>query len=199
MENVEWPGPVPPDAAAVYEMVKGLYQQGRFDEIVSLCERAEAVGRYNADVAASHSVALVKLKRFDDAIAFLQMALGYFPQDARLHFNLGTALTTVGRRQEGSAEYAIAKRLDPEAVGKKVDKFNNRKVVALVASSVVFFTLLLFWPHTKWAVVGLLVVLIGLSVFVLIKTAGYATRNRVLMNVGVLALWVIFLVIALLA
>jgi len=46
--------PAPPGTQQIYETASQLYKQKRYEEIVSLCEQAESVGNYSADVAAVH-------------------------------------------------------------------------------------------------------------------------------------------------
>lgn len=188
----------PPEGspAAVYAQAKALFEQKRFAEIVTLCEEAESRGAYNADVAAAHSVALIRLKRNDDAIGLLQHMLYYFPNDARLHFNLGSAYNAAMRRSEARTEYDIAKGLAPEIVRKGMRKMQWVRWSVFGASFVVFLLAFVFWPHTRWLVVGLAGALIILNVYIIIRFARLKQMERVYIYIGMLALWVLIMVLA---
>jgi tetratricopeptide (TPR) repeat protein len=188
-----------PGPEAVYRQAEDLYKQKRYGEIAALCHEAESAGRYDASVAAAHSVALVKLGRTAEAIDLLHFMLNYFPEDARLHFNLGTAYSLGGRNREARFEFDIAKQLDPRVVGRKVDRLKIVRIVVPAVSFVVFFFSFVFWPHTRWLLAGLICVLISLTVFIMVKTAKVMSRRRWLMNAGMLLLWAILLLLVLLA
>jgi len=183
----------PQDAASVHRTATALYHEKRFAEIVDLCEKAEAQGIYSADVAAVHSVALMKLHRTADTIDLLHQMLYYFPNDARLHFNLGAAYQASYKGSQARAEFQIARRLDPAYVGQKVNKFTMMRVTAAVVAFVVFFISFAFWPHTRWLAVGLIGALILLSLFVLVMAIRARATNRILINLGILAVWLLLL------
>lgn len=182
----------------IYEMTGQLLKQKRFGEIVSLCEQAESVGNYSADVAAVHSVGLMKLGKANEAIEFLHRMLYYFPYDARLHFNLGTAYQSTFRGAEARHEYQLAKQLDPDTVGRKVDKRTNLRIAIVIASFALFFAAIIFLPHTKWLLVGLDGAVIAINAFVLVAAARAKSTERMLINAGMLILWTIVLVVLLL-
>ena len=190
---------IPGDPASVYQAATAFYQQKRYAEIVDLCERAEAGGTYDGGVAAVHSVALMKLHRTDETVDFLHHMLQYFPNDARLHFNLGVAYQTLYKRREANAEFEIARRLDPQVVGQKVGRLTIIRFAVPVVAFAAFFTCLLFWPHTKWVLVGLISVLIALTAVVLVMAVRAGARNRILINAGMLALWLVLLGLVLFA
>ena len=59
---------------------------------------------------------LIRLKRYDEALAELQVALKTHPQDAGLYFNLMQAYVRTGRRDEASKAAATYQQLhDAEA------------------------------------------------------------------------------------
>ena len=182
-----------PDAASVHRAATQFYHEKRYAEIVDICEKAEAQGTYNADVAAVHSVALMKLHRTADATDFLQRMLYYFPSDARLHFNLGAAYQAAYKRSEARAEFQIARRLDPAYVGQKVNKLTMLRVTVAAVAFVVFFVAFVFWPHTRWLAIGLIGALILLTVFVLVMSIRARATNRILINAGILVLWLLLL------
>jgi tetratricopeptide (TPR) repeat protein len=172
----------PPDAASVHRAATELYHQRRFAEIVDICERAEAQGMYNADVAAVHSVALMKLHRTADV-----------PSDARLHFNLGAAYQAAYKRGEAREEFQIARRLDPAYVGQKVNKLTMLRVSVAAVAFVLFFVAFVFWPHTRWLAIGLIGALILLTLFVLVMSIRARNTNRILINGGILVIWLLLL------
>jgi tetratricopeptide (TPR) repeat protein len=183
----------PQDAASVHQAATGLYHDKRYAEIVDLCEKSEAQGIYNADVVAVHSVALMKLHRTADTVDLLHRMLYYFPSDARLHFNLGAAYQASYQRSAARAEFQIARRLDPAYVGQKVNKLTMLRVTVAVVAFVAFFISFAFWPHTRWLVVGLIGALIVLSLFVLVMAIRARATNRILINLGILAVWLLLL------
>jgi tetratricopeptide (TPR) repeat protein len=183
----------PQDAATVHRAATALYHEKRFDEIVDLCRNAEAQGIYSADVAAVHSVALMKLHRTAETIDLLHQMLYYFPNDARLHFNLGAAYQASYKGSQARAEFQIARRLDPAYVGQKVNKFTMIRVTVAVVAFVAFFISFVFWPHTRWLAVGLIGALILVSAFVLVMAIRARATNRILINLGILAVWLLLL------
>ena len=189
--------PAPPGAQQIYETASQLHKQKRYEEIVSLCEQAESVGNYSADVAAVHSVALMKLMRADETIAFLQRMLYYFPYDARLHFNLGTAYQATFHRQEASNEFRIAKRLDPARVGRKVDRLVGLRIGIAAVSFAVFFAAFFFWPHTRWLIVGMIALLMALTVVAMVNAIKLRSTNRMLIDAGVFVLWIVLMIVVL--
>jgi tetratricopeptide (TPR) repeat protein len=158
---------IPFDPGTTYAAAKELFGQKRFAEVVALCERAESSGRYDANVVAVHSASLLKLSRTSDVIALLESMLYYFPNDARLHMNLGTAYTAVFRSSEGKYEYEVAKKLDPVIVGQKVTRLLILRISIATSAFLAFFLSMVFWPHTRWLLVALIGLMIALSWFVL--------------------------------
>lgn len=186
------------EPSELYLRTKALFQEQRYEEIVALCEAAEARGDYDADIAAVHSVTLLKLKRMNEAIAFLEIMLYYFPTDARLHTNLGAAYGIVGRRSEMNAEYAMVRSLDPEGLGGKLKRQQVIRYSIFAISLVVFLLSFMFWPHTRWVIVGLCCALIGLNLYLIVYLLRIKETRRVLPFCGILALWILILVLALL-
>ncbi|HEY5526531.1 MAG TPA: hypothetical protein VIK02_03020 [Candidatus Anoxymicrobiaceae bacterium] len=197
MDTVETTGleQVPDDPRDVYEAAKALFAQKGYAEAVGFCEKAESAGVYSADVAAVHSASLMKLRRFDDAIMFLHGMLYYFPNDARLHLNLGTAYSATYHQKEASYEYSLARRLDPEVVGKKVNGLILLRVGATVLAFSVFFVSILFLPHTRWLVIGLLAFFLALNVLVLYKAVRAKAKDRILLFSIMLMGWIMLLIV----
>ena len=190
---------IPGDAAAVHRAATALYHEKRYDEIVELCEKAEAAGTYNADVAAVHSVALMKLHRTPETIDLLRQMLVYYPDGARLHFNLGAAYQASYRRSEARTEFQVARRLDPTYVGQKINVLLMLRITIPVVLFVVFFVAIVFWPHTRWLLVGVMGALAGLSLFVLVMSIRARATKRILISAGIMAFWLILLGFAIVA
>jgi cytochrome c-type biogenesis protein CcmH/NrfG len=53
----------------------------------------------------------VSLKRYSDALKPLETAVKLEPSNPNTHYNLGTAYTRTGRKQEGEKEFAIHQKL----------------------------------------------------------------------------------------
>jgi tetratricopeptide (TPR) repeat protein len=189
---------VPAGPGAVYETAKGLFHQKRYEEAATICATAEKEGRYDANVVAVHSASLLKLRRATDVITLLQGMLYYFPNDARLHLNLGSAYVATFRRKEASQEYDIARKLDPEVVGRKVRKIMIVRVAVGIVSFAAFFICFLFWPHTRWVIVGLVVAMMALVVWGMITASRAGAKDRIKLYVVMLAGWIMILVVVVL-
>ncbi len=187
---------LPDDPESVHMAARDLVKARRHREAVALCERAEAAGVYNAGVAAAHSAALLKMRRTEDAIALLHGMLYYFPNEARLHLNLGTAYSAVYRRREAGYEYDLAKRLDP-AVGREVTRLMILRLSLFLIAFATFFATVALWPRTRWLLVGLDVVMLAMSVYLLIGAIRSSGFKRILAPVGMIVFWVVVLILAL--
>lgn len=183
------------ELARTYARLNELFAEKKYAEMVVMCEQAERAGRYDANIVAAHSASLLKLNRPVEVVSLLESMLYYFPNDARLHMNLGTAYGATFRRAEYKREYEIARQLDPAMVGQKVTRLAIIRIVLGAVSFAAFFAALIFWPHTRWLLVGLTGVMICVSVFILIA----ALRAQVKKLIGpllMLAFWVIVLFVA---
>jgi len=186
------------EAAGVSLQARELYGKRRYEEIIALCEAAEARGAYNPDVAAVHAVALIKLRKIPEAVRFLCQMLGYFPNDARLHFNLGTALDMSWKRREARGEYEIARRLDPALIKPKLNRLYAIRIGTGVVSFLVFFLSFIFWPHTRWLLVGLVAVLIPVTGYGLYRAVQSKVEGaRVSLYALSLLFWIVLLLLVL--
>jgi hypothetical protein len=50
-----------------------------------------------------------------------------------------------------------------------------------------------FWPHTRWLAIGLIGALILLTLFVLVMSIRARNTNRILINGGILVIWLLLL------
>ena len=201
MEKPEGPSAtesLPGEIDETYARAKALFAEKKFDEVITLCEAAEAAGKYNADIAAVHSATLLKLRKTEEAVDYLSWMLYYFPNDARLHLNLGTAHSMNFKRTEANSEYAIARQLDPALAGDKLKRVTYVRIGTIVVAFLVFFVSFLFWPHTRWLVVVLIGGMMTLNVFILYRLYKAHARDRMLIYGGMLVLWAMLLILVLL-
>jgi Domain of unknown function (DUF4190)/Tetratricopeptide repeat len=83
------------------ETARQFYADGKYQDALSTCESAEASGLDSADLASIHSVALISLKRYDEAETFLQLKLDKYPTEDRLYYNYILVLVEQ-KRTEGA-------------------------------------------------------------------------------------------------
>jgi tetratricopeptide (TPR) repeat protein len=183
---------------AVYETAKGLFHQKKYEEAAAVCATAEREGRYDSSVVAVHSASLLKLRRAQDAMTLLESMLYYFPDDARLHLNLGSAYTATFRRQDARREYELAKRLDPEVVGRKVRRMMVMRVGVGAVSFAAFFVCFIFWPDTRWVLVGLIGLMMALVVWGMVVSAKAGAKERIRLYLVMMAGWTMILVVVIL-
>lgn len=193
-------GGIPPEVAAereaLYARAREMFGRKEYAQIVAMCEEAERVGKYDANIVAVHSASLLKLNRPNDVVALLEGMLYYFPNDARLHMNLGTAYAATFRRRESKDEYDLARRLDPLIVGQKVTRMSILRITLGAVSFAAFFAAIIFWPHTRWLLVGLVGAMICVSGFVVFGAIRGQTRQRLLAPILMLVFWVVLLFLA---
>jgi tetratricopeptide (TPR) repeat protein len=192
--KIELPG----TAEEVYAMAIALYDQKRFQEAVVLCEQAEAEGKQNAQIFAVHSASLIRTRRPQDAIDLLQPRMQDYPDEAKLHFNLGSAYNGTFNRSEAKKEIAIARSLDPYVIGKSVRKATAIRVGVTAGFACILVVGALFWPHTRWLLevfFAVLIALTGLTVVMSFK----ASPRRSIPLAAILLVWVLMLLLVIFA
>jgi len=108
---------VQPDETMVQErLAVALVRLGRVDEALARYRRLLS-GPHSAGVEGDYAVALALRGRTSEAAEILQHAVSADPDNARLHFNLGTFLSQQGRFAEAVPEFREALRLDPTIPG----------------------------------------------------------------------------------
>ncbi|MHB8894653.1 MAG: hypothetical protein ACYC99_05670 [Candidatus Geothermincolia bacterium] len=189
----------PDSPEAAYAAMKELFQKKRHAEIVALCERLESTGKYDANTVAVHSASLLRLNRSKDAIALLEGMLYYFPNDARLHMNLGTAYNATLRRREAKYEYDLARKLDPVVVGQKVTRIMILRIVIASVAFALFFVALIFWPHTRWMLVALSGLMLAVSLLVIYTAMKSKVKARMVTSILMIAFWIALLLLSIFA
>jgi tetratricopeptide (TPR) repeat protein len=189
---------VPGTAEEVYAIARALYDQRRHNEVVVLCEQAEAAGTFSGEVFAVHSASLLRLRRAGEAIELLEPRLQDYPDNAKMHFNLGSAYNTTFQRSKAREEYAVARRLDPELIGKNLRRSTLIRVAFTASCAVLVTIALVFWPHTRWLLEAFFAVLIALTLLTVIMSFK-ASPRRALPLAGILLAWIAFLLLTILA
>lgn len=182
----------------MYQHAVGLFEEKKYRDVVSLCDEAERSGKYDANIVAVHSASLLKLNRPVEVVSLLESMLYYFPNDARLHMNLGTAYAASFRRQESKYEYELARKLDPAMVGQKVTRMTIIRILVATVAFVVFFVAIIFWPHTRWLLVGLNAAMVVVSAIVLVGAVKGRVRQRLLAPSLMLGFWILLLILSIL-
>ena len=93
-----------------------LVQLGRIDEGLSYYRRVLS-GTHSAETEGDYAVALGMRGRGSEALSILRRAVAADPDNARLHYNLGTMLAQQGSFTLAVPELREALRLDPSIPG----------------------------------------------------------------------------------
>ena len=109
------------DSETLNMMVADAYQAQRSaNGQVPILRRAESIYRQVLDIDASHVAAnnllgllCMQTRRFDEAVTYIEAALGENPDDAQAHSNLGLALKDLGRIEEAVTHLEKALLLAP--------------------------------------------------------------------------------------
>lgn len=104
---------IKPDHADALHMMGVLaYQAGRYDEAVSLINRAKNKMLPNAGIYTNFGNVLQAMGRLDEAIAAFQNAIGLAPDNAVAYNNLGNALQKKGELDAAVTAYNNALKID---------------------------------------------------------------------------------------
>lgn len=86
-------------------------QNQLWDEAVTHFSKAAKLDPQFGEAFLGLGVSLISLKRYADALTPLETAVKLDPRNPDAHYNLATAYTRAGRKQDGEKEFAIHRRL----------------------------------------------------------------------------------------
>jgi tetratricopeptide (TPR) repeat protein len=101
----------PNNAAAEYVLGELARQRQSWDEAASHFSRATKLEANFGDAFLGLGVSLASAKRYAEAIAPLQKAVQLEPMNPAAHYNLATAYSRTGHKQEAEREFAIHRRI----------------------------------------------------------------------------------------
>ncbi len=101
----------PSNAGAEYVLGEMARQDSQWPEAIQHFSRATELDAGFGDAFLGLGTALLSAKRFSDAILPLQTAVKLEPRNPGAHYNLATALTRAGRKEEADKEFAIHRQM----------------------------------------------------------------------------------------
>jgi tetratricopeptide (TPR) repeat protein len=101
----------PSNAGAEYVLGEMARQDSQWDEAVRHFSRATQLDAGFGDAFLGLGSALLSAKKFSAAIPPLQTAVKLEPRNPGAHYNLATALTRAGRKEEADKEFAIHRQM----------------------------------------------------------------------------------------
>jgi tetratricopeptide (TPR) repeat protein len=101
----------PTNAGAEYVLGELARQAGQWSQAVDHFSRASKLDAGFGDAFLGLGSSLISLKKFPEAIAPLETAVKLEPANPAAHYNLATAYTRSGRKQEGEKEFAIHRQM----------------------------------------------------------------------------------------
>ena len=101
----------PSNAGAEYVLGEMARQDSQWDEAIQHFSRAAQLDAGFGDAFLGLGSSLLSAKRFADAIPPLQTAVKLEPLNPGAHYNLATALTRAGRKEEADKEFAIHRQM----------------------------------------------------------------------------------------
>jgi tetratricopeptide (TPR) repeat protein len=101
----------PSNAGAEYVLGEMARQDSQWNDAIQHFSRATQLDAGFGDAFLGLGSALLSAKRFADAIPPLQTAVKLEPRNPGAHYNLATALTRAGRREEADKEFAIHRQM----------------------------------------------------------------------------------------
>jgi len=101
----------PSNAGAEYVLGEMARQDSQWDNAIRHFSRATELDAGFGDAFLGLGSALLSAKRFADAIPPLQTAVKLEPRNPGAHYNLATALTRAGRKEEAEKEFAIHRQM----------------------------------------------------------------------------------------
>ena len=101
----------PSNAAAECVLGELARQHQQFEEAVNHFSRAAQLDSHFSEAYLGLGISLIAVKRYADAIPPLETAVKLEPQNPDARYNLATAYTRAGRKQDGQREFAIHQKL----------------------------------------------------------------------------------------
>jgi len=101
----------PSNAGAEYVLGELARQSQQWDQAVAHFSRATKLDAHFGEAFLGLGVSLMSLKRYSDALVPLETAVRLEPGSPDAHYNLATAYTRSGRKQDGEKEFAIHQKL----------------------------------------------------------------------------------------
>jgi tetratricopeptide (TPR) repeat protein len=101
----------PKNAGAEYILGEMARQESQWDEAIVHFSRAAKLDVGFGDAYMGWGFCLVTVKRYEEAIPPLQMAVRLQQGNPGAHYNLAVALSRTGRREEAEKEFAIHRQL----------------------------------------------------------------------------------------
>jgi tetratricopeptide (TPR) repeat protein len=101
----------PSNAGAEYVLGELARQDQKWDEAVDHFSRASKLDPAFGDAFLGLGKALISSRKFPEAIPPLQTAVRLEPSNAGAHYNLATAYSRAGRKEEADREFAIHRQM----------------------------------------------------------------------------------------
>jgi tetratricopeptide (TPR) repeat protein len=101
----------PSNAGAEYVLGEMARQDSQWDDAIRHFSRATELDAGFGDAFLGLGSALLSARRFSDAVPPLQTAVKLEPRNPGAHYNLATALTRAGRKEEADREFAIHRQM----------------------------------------------------------------------------------------
>ncbi len=101
----------PQNAGAEYILGEMARQESQWDEAIAHFSRAAKLDTSFGDAYMGWGFCLVTLKRYEEAIPPLQMAVRLEQGNPGAHYNLAVALSRTGKKEEAEKEFAIHRQL----------------------------------------------------------------------------------------
>lgn len=101
----------PTNAGAEYVLGEMARQDSQWDDAIQHFTRATQLDAGFGDAFLGLGSSLLSAKRFSDAIPPLEAAVKLEPRNPGAHYNLATALTRAGRKEEADKEFAIHRQM----------------------------------------------------------------------------------------
>jgi len=101
----------PKNAGAEYVLGEMARQSSDWDEAIRRFSSAAKLDASFGDAFWGWGFALVSARRYEEAVAPLQMAVRLQPGNPSAHYNLGIALSRTGHKEEADKEFRVQKQL----------------------------------------------------------------------------------------
>lgn len=105
----------PSNAGAEYVLGELARQNQQWSEAISRFSQAAKLDPQFGEAFLGLGVSLISQKRYPDAIPPLETAVRLQPRNPDAHYNLATAYTRAGRKQDGEKEFAIHRQLTEDS------------------------------------------------------------------------------------